>query len=258
MAEYLGGTEENFVKMMNETAKELGMNDTCFKNCHGIDEDGHVMSAYDISILSRNLLNKFPEITKYTTIYMDSLRDGKSSLVNTNKLVRNYSGCTGLKTGSTSLALYNLSASATRDNLSLIAVVLKAPTSKIRFSTATSLLDYGFSNFELKKLATANEVLKNVKVNKGTINNINALYKDDCGTLITKGNAVNIEQKIILNEFVEAPVTKGQIIGSVDFSSNGQIISSVELVASDDVSKINLLAMERFILNKWFNLMRIS
>lgn len=120
MANYLEGSQEAFVTKMNEKAKELGMNDTCFKNCHGIDEDGHLTSAYDIAIMSRELLVKHPSITNYTTIYMDSLRDGKSSLVNTNKLVRNYNGCTGLKTGSTSLALYNLSASATRDGLSLL------------------------------------------------------------------------------------------------------------------------------------------
>ena len=138
ISEYIGGTEENFVNMMNQKAKELGMNDTNYKNCHGIDEDDHYTSSYDISILSRALLNNYPEITKYTSIYMDTLRDGKSSLVNTNKLVRNYNGCTGLKTGSTSLALYNLSASATRNNLSLIAVVMKAPTSAIRFSNASA------------------------------------------------------------------------------------------------------------------------
>lgn len=118
MAEYLAGSEEAFVKQMNEKAKTLGMKDTVFKNCHGIDEDGHVTSSYDIALMSRELLRNHPEITKYTTIWMDTLRDGKSQLVNTNKLVRNYSGATGLKTGSTSLALYNLSASATRNGLS--------------------------------------------------------------------------------------------------------------------------------------------
>ena len=147
MADYLEGSQDAFVKKMNQKAQELGMNDTTFKNCHGIDEDGHLTSAYDIAIMSRELLMNHPSITKYTTIWMDSLRDGKSSLVNTNKLVRNYNGCTGLKTGSTSIALYNLSASATRNNLSLIAVVLKAPTPAIRFSNAQKLLDYGFSNY---------------------------------------------------------------------------------------------------------------
>ena len=139
MAEYLEGSQEAFVQKMNEKAQELGMNDTCFKNCHGIDEDGHITSAYDIALMSRELLSKHPDITKYTTIYMDSLRDGKSELVNTNKLIRTYNGITGLKTGSTSLALYNLSASATRDDLSLIAVIMKAPTTKLRFAEAQKL-----------------------------------------------------------------------------------------------------------------------
>ena len=141
MAEFLAGSQEAFVEKMNTRAKELGMNDTCFKNCHGIDEDGHITSSYDIALMSRELLTKHPSIKNYTTIWMDSLRDGKSQLVNTNKLIRNYQGATGLKTGSTSLALYNLSASATRNGLSLIAVIMKAPSTKVRFAEAQKLLD---------------------------------------------------------------------------------------------------------------------
>ena len=144
MAEYLEGSEEAFVAKMNQRAKELGMNDTSFKNCHGIDEDGHLTSSYDIALMSKELLNNHPDITKYTTIWMDSLRGGKSELVNTNKLIRNYKGTTGLKTGSTSTALYNLSASATRGDLSLIAVIMKAPSTNVRFNEAKKLLDYRF------------------------------------------------------------------------------------------------------------------
>ena len=155
MAEYLAGSEEAFVQRMNAKAKDLGMNDTTFKNCHGIDEDGHVTSAYDIALMSRELLKNHPQITNYTTIWMDSIRDGKSELTNTNKLVRNYKGATGLKTGSTSLALYNLSASATRNDLSLIAVIMKAPSTKIRFSEATKLLDYGFANCSCKSFGNS-------------------------------------------------------------------------------------------------------
>ena len=166
MAEYLCGSEEAFVSKMNERAKELGMNDTTFKNCHGIDEDGHLTSAYDIALMSRELLNNHHTILNYTTIWMDTLRDGESELVNTNKLIRNYKGATGLKTGSTSVALYNLSASATRDGMSLIAVILKAPTTKIRFSEAQKLLDYGFNNYEFKSLAVRGNVLKEADVTK--------------------------------------------------------------------------------------------
>ena len=179
MAEFLAGSEDVFVGLMNDKAKELGMNDTVFKNCHGIDEDGHVTSSNDIAIMSRELLQNHPSITNYTTIWMDSLRDGKSELVNTNKLVRNYEGCTGLKTGSTSLALYNLSASATRNDLSLIAVVLRAPTTKIRFADAKTLLDYGFTNYKFEKTANKNSVVTQAYVNKGTEKDLNLVYEKD-------------------------------------------------------------------------------
>ena len=254
--EYLGGTEENFVNMMNEKAKSFGMNDTNYKNCHGIDEDDHYTSSYDIAILSRHLLNDYPEITKYTTIYMDSLRDGKSSLVNTNKLVRNYQGCTGLKTGSTSLALYNLSASATRNNMNLIAVVMKAPSSKVRFSTATSLLDYGFNNFELKKLASKDNIIKSYTVNKGIYPTVDIIADKDCGTLISKGNDINIEQNISIDDNISAPISKGQIVGKLSFSLNGDIISECNLVANSDIDKINIFSMEKNIFASWFELLR--
>ena len=140
ISEHLAGSETAFVDKMNAKAQELGMKNTVFKNCHGIDEDEHLTTSYDIALMSKELLNNYPEITKYTTIWMDTLRNGESELVNTNKLIRTYEGATGLKTGSTSLALYNLSASATRDGLSLIAVVMRAPTSKDRVSNAKTLL----------------------------------------------------------------------------------------------------------------------
>lgn len=256
MAEYLGGTEENFVNMMNEKAKLLGMNDTNFKNCHGIDDDDHYTSSYDIAILSRALLNDYPEITKYTTIYMDTLRDGKSSLVNTNKLVRNYKGCTGLKTGSTSLALYNLSASATRDNLSLIAVVMKAPSSKIRFSNAASLLDYGFSNFEYKELAKKDEVVKSLSVDKGVLPNVDVVSENDCGTLISKGNDINIEQNVLISNEILAPISKGDVIGKLEFRLNGEVVSEVNLVARDDVGKMGIVSMEKLVVGNWLELLR--
>ena len=163
---------------------------------------------------------------------------GKSSLVNTNKLVRNYNGCTGLKTGSTSLALYNVSASATRDNMSLIAVVMKAPSSTVRFQNAATLLDYGFSNFEYKSLITANEVVKSVKINKGIIGTVDAMAENSCGTLITKGNDVNIEQEISMENSLSAPISKGQSIGKITYTLNGEMISECNLIASEDVDKI--------------------
>lgn len=186
MAEYIAGSQEAFVEKMNQKAKELGMNDTCFKNCHGIDEDDHITSSFDIALMSRELLTKHPSITNYTTIWMDSLRDGKSELVNTNKLIRNYQGATGLKTGSTSLALYNLSASATRNGLSLIAVIMKAPSTKLRFSEAQKLLDYGFNNYSYKELAKKDNLIKKVNVTKGIVSEANAIFKDDFRYFVKK------------------------------------------------------------------------
>ena len=220
MAEYIAGSEEAFVQMMNDKAKELGMNDTCFKNCHGLDEDGHVTSAYDISLMSKELLNNHPSITKYTTIWTDSLRDGKSQLSNTNKLIKNYNGATGLKTGSTGLALYNLSASATRDDLSLIAVIMKAPSTKVRFAEAQKLLDYGFNTFSFKQFGKKGDVVKKVLVNKGVKSNVDAIYEQNAGTLLEKGNDKNIEQNLTLENNISAPITAGQKLGEVSFSLN--------------------------------------
>lgn len=256
LAEYLGGTEEGFVQMMNAKAQELGMNDTTFKNCHGLDEDGHLTSAYDIALMSRELLVNHPKITEYTTIWTDTLRDGKSALTNTNKLVRNYAGCTGLKTGSTSLALYNLSASATRDGLSLIAVVMKAPTAATRFSNATSLLDYGFSNFTYKSFGTQGETVKSVNVAKGISQEVNAVYETSPSFLIKKGEESSITYEITLNDNIQAPVSQGQSLGTITYYLNGSKLSTVNLVAENSVSKINLFNMAKHIFNDWFTLLR--
>ena len=256
MAEYLAGSQEAFVEQMNAKAKELGMNDTTFKNCHGIDEDGHVTSAYDIALMSRELLNNHPDITKYTTVYMDSLRDGKSSLVNTNKLIRNYKGATGLKTGSTSVALYNLSASATRDDLSLIAVVMKAPTSAIRFSNAQKLLDYGFNNFQYKKLANKNDVVKSITVNKGIETTVNGILENDSGVLIQKGQDKNIQQVMELPEILQAPITQGQTIGNITYTLDGKEIGKVNIVAEKTIEKNSAFNMLESIYSKWFSLLR--
>ena len=258
MAEYLAGSEEAFVNQMNAKAKELGMNDTTFKNCHGIDEDGHVTSAYDIALTSRELLTKHPSITKYTTIYMDSLRDGKSSLVNTNKLVRNYKGATGLKTGSTSVALYNLSASATRNDLSLIAVIMKAPTSPIRFAEAQKLLDYGFNNFEYKKLANENDLIKEISVDKGIENSVNAILENDSGVLIQKGQNKDIVQSVQLTDSINAPVYAGQVLGNVTYSLNGNEIGKVNIVAEKSVGNNTAFNMIEHVFFNWLSLLRYS
>ena len=256
MADYLEGSQDAFVKKMNQKAQELGMNDTTFKNCHGIDEDDHLTSAYDIAIMSRELLMNHPSITKYTTIWMDSLRDGKSSLVNTNKLVRNYNGCTGLKTGSTSIALYNLSASATRNNLSLIAVVLKAPTPAIRFSNAQKLLDYGFSNYTVTSFGKKGDVIKSVEIKKGTTSSVDAILENDAEVLMSNGSSKDITQEIKLDDTFTAPILEGQKLGEVEFSINGNVVSTVNLVANKSSDKLSFGSIIKFVMNKWFNMLR--
>ena len=256
LAEFLEGSEEAFVEKMNEKANELGMNDTCFKNCHGIDEDGHVTSAYDIAIMSRELLKNHPQITNYTTVYMDSLRDGKSELVNTNKLVRNYEGCTGLKTGSTSLALFNLSASATRDGLSLIAVIMKGKTSNIRFQEARQLLDYGFNNFQYKDLGRAQDIVGTVRIQKGIENSVDAVLRRDVGVVIKKSNDKNITQNIEIFDNISAPISNGQKVGEMTFYLDDRILTTVDLVASRDVAKYGIGNMTRKAFETWFTLIR--
>ena len=256
MAEYIAGSESAFVEKMNQKAKELGMNDTCFKNCHGIDEDGHVTSSYDISLMSREILTKYPDITNYTTIYMDSLRDGKSQLVNTNKLIRNYKGATGLKTGSTSLALFNLSASATRDDLSLIAVVMKSSTSANRFEDAKKLLDYGFKNFEFKQYAKSGDVVGNVVIEKGVEKNVNAILSQNCGILLKKGKENSVVQNIQIEQKLSAPIAKGQKIGSVTYYIDNNILQSVDIISEKEIKKETLMNVASYIYEKWFCLLR--
>lgn len=256
MAEHIAGSEESFVDRMNQRAKELGMNDTVFKNCHGIDEDGHVTSSYDIALMSRELLKNHPNITKYTTIWMDSLRDGKSELVNTNKLIRNYQGATGLKTGSTSLALFNLSASATRDNLSLIAVIMRAPTTKDRFSCAKKLLDYGFSTYQYKEFSKKDENVMEVNVGKGDKDKVSVKFSDSFGTMCKKNEEFELEQEIVIEKMVDAPIKENQVLGKVIFKNGENVLGEINLVSCENVEKINFINQTKKILQKWFYLFR--
>ena len=256
MAEHIAGSEEAFVQRMNQRAKELGMNDTNFVNCHGIDADGHVTSSYDIALMSRELLVNHPKIMDYTTIWMDSLRDGTSELVNTNKLIRNYSGATGLKTGSTSLALFNLSASATRDNLSLIAVIMRAPSSKVRFSEAKKLLDYGFNNYQYNELTKQGECFCNVDIAKGVESTVNLVYEKNAGTIMKKGSIDNIEQEIIMEGTITAPISKGQKLGEIQFKLDGNVIETVNLISDNEVKKISSWNMITYLYKNWFYVLR--
>ncbi len=256
MAEFLAGSTEAFVEKMNAKAQELGMKDTCFKNCHGLDEDGHVTSSYDISLMSRELLQKHPTITKYTTIWTDTLRDGKSELTNTNKLIRNYKGATGLKTGSTGLALYNLSASATRNDLSLIAVIMKAPSTKVRFAEAQKLLDYGFNNYSYIQFAKKGNIVKSVPINKGVESLVEVKYEQDSGCLLPKGKERNVEEIVNIPEYVNSPIQEGDKIGEVRYMLGGEQIGYTNLIAANTVKKINLSNMFETVFFSWFRVMR--
>ena len=256
MAEYLAGSEEAFVQRMNAKAKDLGMNDTTFKNCHGIDEDGHVTSAYDIALMSRELLKNHPQITNYTTIWMDSIRNGKSELTNTNKLVRNYKGATGLKTGSTSLALYNLSASATRNDLSLIAVIMKAPSTKIRFSEATKLLDYGFANYNAKSFGHKGDIVTSTFVNKGISNSVNLVLENDASILLKKGADPNIEQNVTINDNISAPIQKGDCLGKVTYTLNNEQLLEINLLAESNIEKNTVWNLTTSLYQRWFKHLR--
>lgn len=239
MAEFLAGSEEAFVTKMNERAKELGMNDTTFKNSHGIDEDGHLTSAYDIAIMSRELSKNHPKVHEYTTIWMDTLRDGKSQLVNTNKLVRFYSGCTGLKTGSTSIAGFNLSATATRNDLKLIAVVVHATTGQNRFEDAKKVLDFGFANFVNKIVMPKEQVIEKIKVEKGNLDEVEVTIKNDIAVLLSKGDEKGIRIEKIYDEKVLAPLAYMEKVGVVNCYLNDELIKSEDILVNQEVKRKN-------------------
>ena len=236
MAEHLSGSETAFVDKMNEKAKSLGMTNTNFINTNGLDEDGHYSSARDVSIMSKELL-KHKKITDYTSIWTDELRGGKFQLANTNKLIRFYNGANGLKTGSTSEALCCLSASAKRDDMQLIAVVLGAPTSEKRFNSARELLNFGFANYKLDKLVTQNEFIADADVVNGTKKTVRAIAKSNKVKLTEKSNIKEIQKNILLDSEIEAPIKKGETVGVLEFLSEGTIIDKVEIVASEDIEK---------------------
>ena len=236
MAEHLAGSESAFVDMMNEKAKELGMENTHFMNTNGLDEDDHYSSARDVAIMSRELM-KHETIFNYTSIWMDTLRGGKFQLANTNKLIRFYDGANGLKTGSTSKALCCLSAAAKRNDMQLIAVVLGAPTSAERFASAKSLLDYGFANYAVNTQITAGDEVQKIAVEKGVDKEVGVVAGDSCSTLVKKGQEDNITKEIKIDETITAPIEAGQKIGTMTISRDGEVIADIDLNASSTVEK---------------------
>ena len=238
LAEHLAGVTELFVAQMNNRARELGMNDTNFVNCNGLPAEGHVTSAYDIALMSRELILHHPDIRRFTTIWMDTLRDGKSELSNTNKLIRFYDGATGLKTGSTSSAGYCISATAERDGMELIAVTLKADTSSDRFEDAKTLLNYGFSTYALIS-AGEGVTLDAVPVELGTADTVQlVLSREGSRLLVERSQAADVERTVTLEEYVSAPVEKGQQLGQLTISDRGTTLATVPILAGEAVPRL--------------------
>ncbi len=239
LAEYMAGTEEAFVQLMNQKAAELGMTGTTFCNATGLDAEGHLSTARDIAIMGRELL-KYPLITEYTSVYMDSLRNGETELVNTNKLVRFYEGCNGLKTGTTDGAGSCLCASATRDGMTLIAVSMGSATSKERFASCRALLDYGFANYALYQPDISADSLPPIAVEQGQKSTVPVTTDSYGGSvLVSKSSAGKIEQDVVLEETLTAPVTAGQEVGMITYRIGDQTVAEQKIVATEDVPEVD-------------------
>lgn len=240
LGEYIAGSDEGFVMMMNERADELGMKNTHFDNCTGLDDTSqtHLTTAYDIALMSRELM-KHQFIQQYTKIWMDSLRDGKTELVNTNKLIRFYEGATGLKTGTTSKAGCCISATATRDGTSLIAVVMGADNSKDRFEGAKAMLNWGFANYETITPQIDKSLITDVNIIMGEERTLTPQISGDSKFLIPKGKAKNLTQEIDLAAAVEAPVESNQTLGTVTVKLDGQKLGEYKLTAPHYVERLS-------------------
>ncbi len=237
LAEQVAGSEDAFVERMNQRAQELGMEDTHFCNATGLPAAGHVTSAHDIALMSRELILNHPDIRQYTTIWMDTLRDGTSQLVNTNRLVRFFDGATGLKTGSTDSALYCLSGTAERDGMELIAVIMKDATSNQRFEDAKTLLTYGFSNYALCKI-TLDTPLPPVPVELGSQATVQPVLSAGDALLLEKSKAGNLTQTVSLAESIAAPVAPGDRLGTLTVTSGEEIVAELPLLAGESVPRV--------------------
>lgn len=247
LGEHVAGSNDAFVAVMNERASELGMENTLFLNCTGLDDAGHETTARDVALMSRELM-KHPLVQEYSTVWMDSLRGGETELVNTNKLVRFYNGATGLKTGTTNGAGSCLSATATRGELSLVAVVMGSPTSNERFAAARGLLDFGFANYASVAPPPVQQELAPVPVLRGTAPTVEVVFDDPGTFVVEKGTEDAITQEITLVEDVQAPVEAGQVLGKVEVVLSGEVIGSYDLKAGAAVESMTLgKAFERLI-----------
>lgn len=253
LAEHISGSEEAFVEKMNDRAKELGMNDTVFKNCNGLDEEGHITSACDVALMSRELI-KHKKVFDYTSIWLDNLRDGKTQIVNTNKLLKTYNGITGLKTGTTDDAGCCMSATATRGDVSLISVVLGCKTGKERFSDAAALLDYGFANISVEELSLPEDMPQSISVEKGMESSVGVQCDVSSKVVTDKNDKTEIVTKVEMPESIEAPIVKGQKIGKVTFSTADEAFEECDIWAKNDVPKAEFGTVFAVVLNSLFAL----
>ena len=257
MAEFVAGSEESFVERMNEKAKELGMQDTHFENACGLDTDGHETSAYDIALMSRELMQRFPQIQDYTTTWQDTIthktRKGESEfgLTNTNKLIKWYEGATGLKTGSTGKALYCLSGTAERNGLHLIGVVMAAPDFKLRFQETMKLLDYGFANYSAQKGLPAGEEVERIPVTKGMQDTVGAAVQEEISILMKKDAGGEWETKVEVLPNLDAPVQAGTKVGELVYTIGGEEVGRTGLVAAETVERANMQIMLQRMLEHW-------
>ena len=257
LGEAVAGSEEAFVAMMNDKARELGMENTNFMDCTGLTDEGHYSSAHDIAIMSRELLLKYPKIKDYTTTWHSTFRNntpGKKpvSLDNTNKLVHFYEGTTGLKTGFTSKSGYCLSATAVRNGQLLISVVLGEPDSNTRFAEARKLLDYGFANFETTKVDSKGDEVQWVEVKKGLQDSVKAIHKDDVSLLLKKGDKSKLEKTVMMDKDITAPVKAGQKIGVIIYAIEGKEVGTAEIVAYEDIQRASFIKLFLRMILEWF------
>ena len=248
MAEHIGGSVEEFVVLMNNRAKELGMKDTNFVNTNGLPVDNHYTSAYDIALMSKELLSH-EKISKYLTTWMDEVVVGKKQakigISNTNKLIKHYQGATGVKTGFTQQAKFCLSSSAMRNNTHLIAVILCGETSQIRFKDATSLLNYGFANYESVKICGANDKVATVKFEKGEKEKVDLVAKDDLSVLIKKGDKKDFEKKVEIKQDLKLPIKKNTELGIIKVYSGKELVGETKIINNEDINKASYLQMLR-------------
>ena len=250
LAEAVAGSEDAFVEQMNQKAQQLGMNDTVFKNCNGLDEEGHVTSAYDVALMSRELL-RHEKIFDYTLTWMDSVRNGETQLVNTNKLIRSYTGITGLKTGTTGEAGSCITATAQREGLSLIAVVLGADTTDHRFQDAAALLDYGFAGW--KAVVPEMPALEPVPVSRGMVSQVQPVAGEAPQLLLEAGETGQVKTEVVY-ETLAAPVCARDTVGKIRYTLNGELLAEVPLTAEDDVEEMSFFSLFRTLLEEMLSL----